>query len=119
MSHRHIIAILRGITNDEAVPVCTALVEAGITLIEVPLNSPNAIESISRAATTISHTCPSAKNRRELPRSSPMPSAITLHLVAGRRTTNMAAMARPILIPRLRSKVSANGSRPVTGRSRR
>ncbi|KQN74152.1 2-dehydro-3-deoxy-6-phosphogalactonate aldolase [Devosia sp. Leaf64] len=50
MSHRHIIAILRGITNDEAVPVCTALVEAGITLIEVPLNSPNAIESISRAA---------------------------------------------------------------------
>ncbi|KKB78058.1 2-dehydro-3-deoxy-6-phosphogalactonate aldolase [Devosia soli] len=50
MFHRHIIAILRGITNDEAVPVCTALVDAGITLIEVPLNSPNAIESISRAA---------------------------------------------------------------------
>lgn len=50
MSHRHIIAILRGITNDEAVPVCTALIEAGITLIEVPLNSPNAVESISRAA---------------------------------------------------------------------
>lgn len=50
MSHRHIIAILRGITPDEAVPVCTALVEAGITLIEVPLNSPNAVDSISRAA---------------------------------------------------------------------
>lgn len=54
MSHRHIIAILRGITNDEAVPVCTALVEAGITLIEVPLNSPNALESISRAAKALS-----------------------------------------------------------------
>jgi 2-dehydro-3-deoxyphosphogalactonate aldolase len=54
MSHRHIIAILRGITNDEAVPVCTALVESGITLIEVPLNSPNAIESISRAAKALS-----------------------------------------------------------------
>ncbi|MGV3573682.1 MAG: 2-dehydro-3-deoxy-6-phosphogalactonate aldolase [Devosia sp.] len=54
MSHRHIIAILRGITNEEAVPVCTALVEAGITLIEVPLNSPNAIESISRAAKALS-----------------------------------------------------------------
>lgn len=50
MTHRHIIAILRGITTDEAVPVCTALVEAGITLIEVPLNSPNAVESIAAAA---------------------------------------------------------------------
>ena len=54
MPHRHIIAILRGITNEEAVPVCTALVEAGITLIEVPLNSPNAIESISGAARALS-----------------------------------------------------------------
>ncbi|NMA96753.1 MAG: 2-dehydro-3-deoxy-6-phosphogalactonate aldolase [Phyllobacteriaceae bacterium] len=49
MTHRHIIAILRGITPDEAVPVCTALVDAGITLIEVPLNSPNAVDSIGRA----------------------------------------------------------------------
>jgi 2-dehydro-3-deoxyphosphogalactonate aldolase len=54
MSHRHIIAILRGISNEEAVPVCTALVDAGITLIEVPLNSPNAIESISLAAAALS-----------------------------------------------------------------
>lgn len=49
MNHRHIIAILRGITPDEAVPVCTELVNAGITLIEVPLNSPNAVDSIGRA----------------------------------------------------------------------
>lgn len=49
MTHRHLIAILRGITPDEAVPVCTVLVEAGITLIEVPLNSPNAVDSIGRA----------------------------------------------------------------------
>lgn len=54
MSHRHIIAILRGITPEEAVPVCTALVEAGITLIEVPLNSPNAVDSIGRAAAALS-----------------------------------------------------------------
>ena len=54
MTHRHIIAILRGITPDEAVPVCTALVEAGITLIEVPLNSPNAVDSIGRAAKALS-----------------------------------------------------------------
>lgn len=50
MTHRHIIAILRGITPPEAVPVCTALVEAGITLIEVPLNSPDAFHSIALAA---------------------------------------------------------------------
>lgn len=54
MSHRHIIAILRGITSEEAVPVCTALVDAGITLIEVPLNSPNAVDSIGRAASALS-----------------------------------------------------------------
>ncbi|WP_297108635.1 2-dehydro-3-deoxy-6-phosphogalactonate aldolase [uncultured Devosia sp.] len=54
MTHRHIIAILRGITPDEAVPVCTALVEAGITLIEVPLNSPNAVDSIGQAADALS-----------------------------------------------------------------
>lgn len=50
MAHRHLIAILRGITPPESVAVCTALVEAGITLIEVPLNSPSAVESIALAA---------------------------------------------------------------------
>ncbi len=50
MNHRHIIAILRGIRTEEAVPICTALVEAGITMIEVPLNSPNAVGSIQAAA---------------------------------------------------------------------
>ncbi len=54
MTHRHIIAILRGLTNDEAVPVCAALVDAGITLIEVPLNSPNAVDSIALAAKALS-----------------------------------------------------------------
>lgn len=53
MDHRHIIAILRGITPEEAVPICTVLVDAGITLIEVPLNSPNAVDSIGRAASAL------------------------------------------------------------------
>ena len=48
--HRHIIAILRGITPAETIPVCEALVSAGITLIEVPLKSPEPLSSIGAAA---------------------------------------------------------------------
>ncbi|CAN7452730.1 2-dehydro-3-deoxy-6-phosphogalactonate aldolase [Devosia sp. Root413D1] len=50
MTHRHIIAILRGITPHETLEVCDALVLAGITMIEVPLNSPEALRSIEDAA---------------------------------------------------------------------
>ena len=44
---RRLIAILRGIEPRQAVPIATAIYEAGIDRIEVPLNSPDAIESIA------------------------------------------------------------------------
>jgi 2-dehydro-3-deoxyphosphogalactonate aldolase len=51
-----LVAILRGIRPEEAAPVGIALVGAGWRLIEVPLNSPEPLESIRRMAAA----CPAA-----------------------------------------------------------
>ncbi len=45
-----IVAILRGLRPDEAVAIGETLVEAGIGILEVPLNSPEPIASIGRMA---------------------------------------------------------------------
>ncbi|MEO8012830.1 MAG: 2-dehydro-3-deoxy-6-phosphogalactonate aldolase [Polaromonas sp.] len=42
----HIVAILRGVTPDTVIEVAECLVQSGVTTIEVPLNSPNALKSI-------------------------------------------------------------------------
>ena len=47
-SRRPLIAILRGITPLEAESVSDILIEAGISIIEVPLNSPQPFETIER-----------------------------------------------------------------------
>ncbi len=45
-----LVAILRGVTPPEVLHIGRALVEAGFAIIEVPLNSPDPIESIRRLA---------------------------------------------------------------------
>lgn len=52
-----LVAILRGITPDEAVPVGLVLAEAGFRIIEVPLNSPQPLTSIERLARELGTRC--------------------------------------------------------------
>ena len=53
--HRHLdqcplIAIVRGVTPDEAEAIGQAIYDGGIRIIEVPLNSPDPLDSIARLA---------------------------------------------------------------------
>jgi 2-dehydro-3-deoxyphosphogalactonate aldolase len=52
-----LIAILRGLTPDEALPVGQALAEAGFRIIEVPLNSPQPLRSIETLARALGDRC--------------------------------------------------------------
>ena len=45
-----LVAILRGIRPEEAEAVCEALEAAGLAIVEVPLNSPEPMDSIARLA---------------------------------------------------------------------
>ena len=48
-----LIAIIRGVTPDEVETVAEAIFEAGIRIIEVPLNSPDPLASIERLAASL------------------------------------------------------------------
>lgn len=50
LSECPLVAIIRGVTPDEVVAVGEAIWEAGIRIIEMPLNSPEPLESIARLA---------------------------------------------------------------------
>lgn len=52
-----LIAILRGVTPDEIVPVGRALYDAGFRVIEIPLNSPQPYESIRRLTAELGDSC--------------------------------------------------------------
>ncbi|AWN51204.1 2-dehydro-3-deoxy-6-phosphogalactonate aldolase [Methylobacterium sp. 17Sr1-1] len=45
-----LVAILRGVTPDEVEAIGEALVAAGVVILEVPLNSPEPVESVRRLA---------------------------------------------------------------------
>lgn len=51
LDHLPLVAILRGLQPAKAIEVGAALVDAGFRVIEVPLNSPQPLESIERLAT--------------------------------------------------------------------
>lgn len=50
MAQLPLVAILRGVHPDEVVPIAEALYDAGWRMVEVPLNSPEPLASISRLA---------------------------------------------------------------------
>ena len=53
--NRNLIAILRGIEPQEVLEVVHVIVKAGITQVEVPLNSPSAFESIKLLHDVFNH----------------------------------------------------------------
>lgn len=57
LSSLPLIAILRGIAPDEVVPIGRALADAGFRIIEVPLNSPQPLESIRRLCAEVGEGC--------------------------------------------------------------
>lgn len=57
LHHLPLIAILRGVTTDEVVELGKVLLESGFRVIEVPLNSPNPLQSIQRLRESLPDYC--------------------------------------------------------------
>lgn len=52
-----VVAIIRGVQPNEAVEIGTAIMEAGVGIIEVPLNSPSPFESIKNLSYALGDKC--------------------------------------------------------------
>jgi 2-dehydro-3-deoxyphosphogalactonate aldolase len=52
-----LVAILRGIQPSEVLDVGHALVDAGFRIIEVPMNSPEPLDSIRRLSSALGESC--------------------------------------------------------------
>ena len=50
MAQCPLVAILRGVRPDEVVAICDTLIEAGFSMVEIPLNSPDPLASIAQVA---------------------------------------------------------------------
>lgn len=57
LHHLPLIAILRGVTTDEVVEIGQVLLKSGFRVIEVPLNSPNPLQSIQRLRESLPDYC--------------------------------------------------------------
>lgn len=57
LSKMPVIAIIRGVTPDEVGEIGAAIYEAGIGIIEVPLNSPDAFNSIAKLSDALGNEC--------------------------------------------------------------
>lgn len=53
---RNLVAILRGVPPDEAVDVTQTLIECGILRVEVPMNSPSPLQSLSKMSEAFGNT---------------------------------------------------------------
>ena len=52
-----IVAILRGVQPDEVLGIADALIRSGVRAIEVPLNSPEPLQSIRRLRDSVGDSC--------------------------------------------------------------
>ncbi|MFT5608679.1 MAG: 2-dehydro-3-deoxyphosphogalactonate aldolase [Parvicella sp.] len=57
LSKMPVVAIIRGVTPDQVVEIGHAIHEAGVGIIEVPLNSPDAFTSIARLSAALGSEC--------------------------------------------------------------
>lgn len=57
LAHSPYVAILRGLAPAEAIPVAEALIASGMRIIEVPLNSPEPLESIRLLSERFGESC--------------------------------------------------------------
>ena len=57
LSKMPVVAIIRGVTPDEVADIGSAIYEAGVGIIEVPLNSPNPFDSIENLSNALGSKC--------------------------------------------------------------